>query len=279
MRHYETSVQELKDKVLTAVARLAWAEKLDTKELPPGHLEEVQSFLDRQILDDFPVELSYVKGADYPDPKYQGYDEVRIVKFADVDTQPCGTPHVSRTGQILSFTVLGSERSGRGTKIYTAVGPAAEARLRGDHAVLRRLVELSDTGIPDLPDKLAGLLASSKALKKENEALRRELCGYQAEGLLASGDRLISCAAKDAGELRAMSQAVLAKAQRGVVLMAELDGGVSFAAISPEGRARAWMDGLKGALEVSGGGSPKIVSGKSPAGPEEFRRAAEGLEI
>ena len=162
-----------------------WYE-LDTKELPPGHLEEVQAFLDRQILDDFPVGLSYVKGADYPDPKYQGYDEVRIVKFADVDTQPCGTPHVSRTGQILSFTVLGSERSGRGTKIYTAVGPAAEARLRGDHAVLRRLVELSDTGIPDLPDKLAGLLASSKALKKENEALRRELCGYQAEGLLAS---------------------------------------------------------------------------------------------
>ena len=101
-----------------------WYE-LDTKELPPGHLEEVQAFLDRQILDDFPVELSYVKGADYPDPKYQGFDEVRIVKFADVDTQPCGTPHVSRTGQILSFTVLGSERSGRGTKIYTAVGPAA----------------------------------------------------------------------------------------------------------------------------------------------------------
>lgn len=255
-----------------------WYE-LDTKELPPGHLEEVQAFLDRQILDDFPVELSYVKGADYPDPKYQGFDEVRIVKFADVDTQPCGTPHVSRTGQILSFAVLGSERSGRGTKIYTAVGPAAEARLRGDHAVLRRLVELSDTGIPDLPDKLAGLLASSKALKKENEALRRELCGYQAEGLLASGDRLVSCAAKDAGELRAMSQAVLAKAQRGVVLMAELDGGVSFAAISPEGKARAWMDGLKDALEVSGGGSPKIVSGKTPAGPEEFRRAAEGLEI
>ena len=73
-------------------------------------------------------------------------------------------------------------------------------------SVLRRLVELSGTGIPDLPDKLAGLLASSKALKKENEALRRELCGYQAEGLLASGDRLVSCAAKDAGELRAMAE-------------------------------------------------------------------------
>ena len=30
MRHYETSVQELKDKVLTAVARLAWNDKLQT---------------------------------------------------------------------------------------------------------------------------------------------------------------------------------------------------------------------------------------------------------
>lgn len=255
-----------------------WYE-VDTKELPPGHLEEVQAFLDQQIMDDFPVELSYVKGADYPNPKYQDYDEVRIVKFADVDTQPCGTPHVSRTGQILSFTVLGSEHSGRGTKIYTAVGPAAEARLREDHAVLRRLVELSNTGIPDLPEKMEGLLSSSKALKKENEALRRELCGYQADALLTTGDILIPYAAKDAGDLRAMSQAVLGRTTRGVVLLAELDGGVNFAAISPEGKARAWMDALKEKLEASGGGSPKIVSGKTPAGLEEFRQAAAGLSI
>ena len=33
MRHYETSVQELKDKVLTAVARLAWNDKLQTNEI------------------------------------------------------------------------------------------------------------------------------------------------------------------------------------------------------------------------------------------------------
>ena len=33
MRHYETSVQELKDKVLTAVARLAWNDKLQGKEV------------------------------------------------------------------------------------------------------------------------------------------------------------------------------------------------------------------------------------------------------
>lgn len=33
MRHYETSVQELKDKVLTAVARLAWNDKLQSNEI------------------------------------------------------------------------------------------------------------------------------------------------------------------------------------------------------------------------------------------------------
>ena len=96
---------------------------------------------------------------------------------------------------------------------------------------------------------------------------------------MESGDTLIPYAAKDAGDLRAMSQAVLGRTTRGVVLLAELDGGVSFAAISPEGKARAWMDALKELLEVSGGGSPKIVSGKTPVGPEEFRRAAEGLSI
>ncbi len=255
-----------------------WYE-VDTRDLPPGHLDEVQAFLDKQIMDNLQVELSYVKGADYPDPKYQGYDEVRIVKFGDVDTQPCGTPHVGQTRDILAFTVLGSEHSGRGTKIYTAVGPMVAVRLRQDHAVLRKLAELSGTAIPDLPEKMGGLLASAKALKKENEALRRELCGYQADALLQTGDSLVRYPAKDAGDLRAMAQAVLGRAERGVVLMAELDGGVSFAAVSPEGRARAWMEELKGALEVSGGGSPKIVSGKTPAMPEEFLRAAAELSI
>lgn len=33
MRHYETQVQALKDKVLTAVARLAWNDRLQTGDL------------------------------------------------------------------------------------------------------------------------------------------------------------------------------------------------------------------------------------------------------
>lgn len=255
-----------------------WYE-VDTKELPRGHLEEVQAFLDRQIMDNIRTEISYVKGSDYPDPKYRAYDEVRVVKFGDVNTQPCGTPHINGTRDILAFSVLGSERSGRGTKVTVACGPAAGIRLREYNAILRRMAEASATAIPDLPEKLEGLLASGKALKKENEALRRALYGYQAEELLRSGEPLVSCPAGDAGELRAMSQAVLARAEKGVVLVSELDGGVSFAAVSPEGRAREWMDQLKLRLEVTGGGSPKIVSGKTAAGPEEFQKAAEGLPI
>lgn len=33
MRHYETTVQKLKDEVLTAVARLAWNERLQSNDL------------------------------------------------------------------------------------------------------------------------------------------------------------------------------------------------------------------------------------------------------
>lgn len=33
MRHYETHVQELKDGVLTAVARLTWNDRLDTGDI------------------------------------------------------------------------------------------------------------------------------------------------------------------------------------------------------------------------------------------------------
>ena len=147
--------------------------------------------MNRQIMDNIKLEISYVKGSDYPDPRYQAHDEVRILKFGDVNTQPCGTPHVNETRDILAFTVLGSERSGRGTKVSVACGPVVSARLREYNAILWRMAGLSGTGIPDLPEKLEGLLSSVKALKKENETLHRVLYGYQADELLKSGETFI----------------------------------------------------------------------------------------
>lgn len=253
-----------------------WYE-LDTKELPPGHLEEVQAFLDKQIMDNLKTELTYVKGADYPDPKYQGYDEVRIVKFGDVDVQPCGTPHVGQTRDILTFTVLGSEHSGRGTKVYVACGPAASPRLAHCYDLLRRMAHTATTGMEDLPEKVESLLATSKALKKENDELRRALYGHIAEGLLATGETVVEYPARDANELRSVGQALLGRADRDVVVAAALEGGTAFAAVSPSGKARAWMEQLQGETEASGGGSPKMVSGKTPISLPKFIDIASGL--
>lgn len=249
-----------------------WYE-LDTKELPAGHLEEVQAFMDEQIMNNIKTEISYVKGSDYPDPNYQQYDEVRIVKFGDVDVQPCGTPHVNETKDILGFTILGSAHSGRGTKVFVACGPMVNVKLQEYNALLRKMATSATAGFDELPQKLESLMASNKQLTKEVDELRRELFEYRAAEMLQSGQLVLVCPDADAKALRAMSQAVSARATRDVILVAEADGRTSFTIISPDGNAREILDKLKGSANVNGGGNPKIVSGKAQLSLSEFQQA------
>lgn len=255
-----------------------WYE-LDTKQLPPGHLEEVQAFMDEQIMNNLKTEIFYTKGSDYPDPNYQHYDEVRIVKFGDVDTQPCGTPHVNETKDILGFTVLGSTHSGRGTKVFVACGPMVNVRLQEYNALLRRMAAAATAGFDELPQKMEALLSSNKQLTKEVDELRRELYEYRAAELLNSDEMVLICPDPDAKALRAMSQAVSARATRDVILAAESDGRTSFTIISPDGKARDILNALKSAANITGGGPPKIVSGKAQLSLKDFQHAVNSLNL
>ncbi len=250
-----------------------WYE-LDTKALPEGHLEEVQAFMDEQIMNNIKTEISYVKGSDYPDPHYQQYDEVRIVKFGDVDTQPCGTPHVNETKDILAFTVLGSAKSGRGTKVFVACGPMVNVRLQEYNALLRRMANAATAGFDELPHKLEGLLTSNKQLTKEVDELRRELYEYKAAELLNSDELVLVCPDADPKALRTLSQAISARATRDVILATESDGRTSFTIISPDGKARELFEELKAVVNITGGGPPKIVSGKAQLSLAEFQNTA-----
>ncbi len=246
-----------------------WYE-LDTKDLPAGHLDEVQAFMDEQILNNLKTEISYIKGCDYPDPKYQQFEEVRMVKFGDVDTQPCGTPHVNETKDILGFTILGSARSGRGTKVFVACGPMVNVRLQEYNALLRRMATAATAGFDELPQKLESLLSANKQLTKEVDELRRALYEYKAAELLATEDPVLICPESDPKALRALSQAVAARTTRNVIVAAECGGQTQFTILSPDGKAREIFVQIKTALNATGGGPLNMVSGKAPVSLDEF---------
>ena len=253
-----------------------WYE-LDTKVLPAGHLEKVQKFMDEQIMNNIKTEISYVKGSDYPDPNYQKFEEVRVVKFGDVDEQPCGTPHVNETKDILGFTILGSAHSGRGTKVFVACGPMVNVKLQEYNTLLRKMATSATAGFDELPQKLESLLTANKQLTKEVDELRRELFEYRAAEMLQSDELVLVCPDADSKALRTMSQAVSARTTRDVILAAESDGRTGFTIVSPDGNARTILDHLKSAANVNGGGSPKMVSGKAQISLIEFQQAVNSV--
>ena len=59
--------------------------------------------------------------------------------------------------------------------------------------------------------------------------------------------------------------------------MVEGDGKCAISLISPAGNARAYLDELKKSLPVSGGGSPKTVSGRTNAPAKEVLEALKKL--
>lgn len=241
-----------------------WYE-VDSKNLPEGHLQEVERFMTQVILHSQKVSFSYMDGKDYPDPEYAKYGEVRIVKIGDLDTQPCGTPHVSETAEICSFTVLDSEKTSHGTKVHVSCGLDMNHRLHESYDTLKALNHVLNTGTAELVSGVENLAQTNRQMKKEIDELKNQLTSIKAAKLLESPDKVIVVEHVDSGELRKLSQGMMNQVKSLKILAAEIDGNSCFAIISPDNQARTLMDAVKQKLEVTGGGSPKIVSGQTAA--------------
>lgn len=253
-----------------------WFE-VHSKDLDAAHFEELQNFMNHVIRENVPVELQYIKGSEYPDPDYAKFDEVRIVKIGDYDIQPCGTLHLNNTSQIESFVILDFEKTSRGTRVYTTVNQATTKRYKETDATLKSVTKALSAG-KDNPAEIAeNLVQTNKALKKELEAVKKELIAYKAEELVTKEEKVIVLENTGAGDLRTYSQTLASKLSATKVLVAKEEDKVNFAIVSPEGNARTLMDSLKEKLEVSGGGSPQIVSGKTMDSLENLTVALEAI--
>jgi len=244
-----------------------WYE-VDRKDLPEEHLQEVQAYMNDAILRNKPLTITYMNGRDWPDEHYHRFEELRVVTFGDLDTQPCGTLHVNSTGQIGTMSFLSLEKTSRGTKIHVACSLAENQLLKQEYLTVSEIHGLVGGKRDELVTAVRQLIEQNRKLKKDTADIKALAVTMKAEELASREDTVLVLEKDYEGMLREISQRLLNRITETKAIVVEGAEPVPFAVLSPSGNARNIMNALKEQLSAGGGGSPKIVSGTVPCGPD-----------
>ena len=211
-------------------------------------------------------------------------DEVRVVAMGEqmgavYSLELCGGTHVSRTGEIGQFVLLGESASASGVRRVEALtGEAARQYLHAQDATVAELAATLKTQRGDVVDRVKALLDERKALQNELAELRRKLAmgggagaseGPEQVGEVSFlGQSLTGVSGKD---LRGLIDEQKARLGSGVILLiADTGGKAAIAAGVTEdltGRISA-VDLVRAAAEAmggkGGGGRPDMAQGGGP---------------
>ena len=157
----------------------------------PAQLDDIVGIVNDAIRSDWAVDISLVplaRAAEMGammlfDEKYG--DVVRMVQVADFSLELCGGTHVQSTGQIGLFQLAHETGIAAGVRRVEAVtGPGAEAMVRDQRKILTDLASQLSAQTSELPNKVAHLLARTRALEREVQSMRREHAGLEMDALV-----------------------------------------------------------------------------------------------
>jgi alanyl-tRNA synthetase len=160
-------------------------------------------------------------------------DTVRVMKFGDFSTELCGGTHVSRTGDIGLFRIIGESGVAAGIRRIEAVtGDGALRYVREEQEKLDAVAAVLKTGRDDAVSRVQQLVARTRELEKELSALRAKLASGQGSDLASQaveveGLKVIAARVDgaDAGTLRDAVDQLKNKLGSGVVVLGSVDGG------------------------------------------------------
>lgn len=269
--------------------------------LSEEELREVERLVNRWIQADFPVGYTYM---DIETARASGAmalfgekygDTVRVVSVeggvpfggATVTSKElCGGAHVSRTGEIGSFVIVGEENVAAGVRrIEALAGEAAVNFVRAQLATLANLAAGLNTSPAGLPERLAGLQGQLRDAQGQIVALRRQLAQTQLGGgatqdLRELGGFKVSALrlhGVEGGELRGAADSLLDQSKADVVVVASDKGLVVKA--SKQAVARGAHAGqLIGKLAAAGGGKGGGRPDMAQAGIQNPEAALGALE-
>jgi alanyl-tRNA synthetase len=114
-------------------------------------------------------------------------DEVRVMHMGEFSTELCGGTHVTRTGDIGLFKIVGESGVASGVRRIEAVtGDGALAYVADEERRLAQVSALLSTTGDEVVDKLRQLFDRQKKLERELEALKAKAAGSASADLAAA---------------------------------------------------------------------------------------------
>ncbi|NNF50874.1 MAG: alanine--tRNA ligase [Gammaproteobacteria bacterium] len=111
-------------------------------------------------------------------------DEVRVLSLGDFSTELCGGTHVSRTGDIGLFKIIGETGVAAGVRrIEALTGEGALAWVKAGEASLNSLASLVKGGRDELAPKIKQLLERNRELEKDLGKAQARLAGNRGDEL------------------------------------------------------------------------------------------------
>ncbi len=199
-------------------------------------------------------------------------DEVRVLSIGS-SKELCGGTHVSRTGDIGLFKIIGESGVAAGVRRIEAVtGDNALAYVQEQQALLAEAANALKTPAQELPARITQALDSVKALEKELARLKSKLAASQGDDLVAQaqdikGAKVLAVAldGADVAALRETMDKLRDKLKSAAIVLASVaDGKVTLiAGVTPDlvGKVKAGELVNSVALQVGGkgGGRPDMA--------------------
>ena len=217
-------------------------------------------------------------------------EKVRVVVVGDISKELCGGTHVSSTGEIGQFKIIGESSVGAGLRRIEAVtGLAALEYANQREAILEQAAQLLKTRPEELVGRLELAQNQTRELEREIAALQKQLSQGIVQDLLqqvreVKGIRYVAAAvtAPDMDELRSIADRIRDGIAGGVVVLGAVVGDkVNFVAMAgKEAVARGIHAGnivkeVSAATGGGGGGRPEMAQ----AGGKKPEKLAEALAL
>jgi alanyl-tRNA synthetase len=249
---------------------------LDTKTLATEQVEAAQRLSNEIILENRPVEISYVSQEEAQSlglRKTPTIDkaELRLIAIQDFDLTACGGTHVRSTGQIGCILLRKTEKVRQGVRVEFVCGQRAVATARRDYTILTEAAGLYSAHIWDLPQQIRKAKDEAKATRRSSERLMEELAEQHALRLLAAtpladGRKIVTgvFADHDLPFVRLLAQKCTQAADNVVALLASTSGQTSLVFAQSPGQPfdmGALMRVALAKLGGRGGGSKDLAQG------------------
>jgi len=135
--------------------------------------------------------------------------EVRVIAIGDFDVSPCGGTHCTRSAQIGSMRILGSERYKGMTRVYFTAGARARGLLGEHSATLTAVARDFTCGAADVPAQIDKLRRALTDARGELTAMRERLAVAMAATLAPTpGPGEVITTVDDAALLRPLAAAL-----------------------------------------------------------------------